>query len=122
MAINSWITPTFPDNGYYDIRAALVAACDASNPVDMLGHMNDLPATSLKAFDNSGELTLSENHRRTNKQGWLRNRCAVTSADATIRWRRCMYPRVALQTPIRSEVQWAFVQLTSKEPPSFGIH
>jgi hypothetical protein len=64
MAINSWITSTYPNNSF-DIRAALVAAYDGSNPVDTLDHSNDVPPFSLRAFNNSGMLIASVNNATT---------------------------------------------------------
>jgi hypothetical protein len=55
MAINTWITSTYPNNSF-DIREPLVAAYDASNPADVLDHANDIPPFSLRAFNSSGTL------------------------------------------------------------------
>jgi len=54
-AINAWITANYPNNSF-DIREPLVAAYDASNPVDLLDHSNDIPPFTLRATDGSGTL------------------------------------------------------------------
>ncbi|HLJ78518.1 MAG TPA: SGNH/GDSL hydrolase family protein [Acidobacteriaceae bacterium] len=67
-AINDWIAATYPNN-YYDINAALVAAYNPNNPVDVIDHANDDPPFSLHAFDASGTLAAAVSSTTT---------CAIT--------------------------------------------
>lgn len=58
LALNSALSATYsPGNHYFDIRTALIALYNPSNPADVLDHQNDVWPYSLRAQDVSGSLT-----------------------------------------------------------------